>query len=116
MSDDKVFGADGDPLVTLGLPRNSDEQDVRRRYLELVRQYPPDREPDKFREIRAAYLAASDPLVSVSPNKPMENQILSDKQNGPIVGIDLGTTNSVVAAMVDGKIRELRELLGETQV
>lgn len=52
-----------DPLEVLGLPRQASEAEIRARYLELVKQYPPDREPDKFREIRAAYEATKDPLI-----------------------------------------------------
>lgn len=52
-----------DPFAVLGLPREAGEAAVRARYLELVKQYPPDREPDKFREIRAAYEATKDPLI-----------------------------------------------------
>lgn len=52
-----------DPFTTLGLPRDAGEAEVRARYLELVKQFPPDRDPDKFREIRAAFEAAKDPLT-----------------------------------------------------
>jgi curved DNA-binding protein CbpA len=51
-----------DPFHTLGLPRDADETEVRARYLELVKQFPPDREPEKFREIRSAFEACKDPL------------------------------------------------------
>ena len=34
---------------------------------------------------------------------------MDNKENGPIVGIDLGTTNSVVAGVVDGKVIVLAE-------
>lgn len=50
-----------DPYETLGLPRHVDEAAVRRRYLELVREYPPDRAPERFAAIRAAYDAVRDP-------------------------------------------------------
>jgi len=53
----------GDPFLILGLPREATEGKVRARYLELVKQFPPDRDPSKFREIRAAFEAAKDPLV-----------------------------------------------------
>ena len=43
-----------DPYVQLGLPPSADETEIRRRYLELVRQFPPDRAPERFAEIRAA--------------------------------------------------------------
>ena len=50
-----------DPFTILGVSRDAGEAEVRARYLELVKQYPPDREPEKFREIRAAFEAAKDP-------------------------------------------------------
>lgn len=52
-----------DPFLILGLPREANETEIRARYLELVKQFPPDQAPDKFREIRAAFEAAKDPLV-----------------------------------------------------
>lgn len=39
----------------LGLPPNSTDEAIRERYLHLVRQFPPEREPARFAEIRAAY-------------------------------------------------------------
>lgn len=51
-----------DPFQLLGVSRDAGEAEVRARYLELVKQYTPEREPEKFREIRAAYEAAKDPL------------------------------------------------------
>lgn len=52
-----------DPFLILGLPREAGEAEIRARYLELVKQFPPDTAPDKFREIRAAFEAAKDPLM-----------------------------------------------------
>jgi curved DNA-binding protein CbpA len=54
-----------DPYAVLGLARGCGEAEVRRRYLELVRQYPPDRAPDRFTEIRQAYEKLRDPVVRV---------------------------------------------------
>src|SRR4051794_18957685 len=51
-----------DPFAILGVPPDAGEAEVRARYLELVKQFPPEREPEKFREVRAAYEAAKDPL------------------------------------------------------
>ena len=51
-----------DPFTVLGVAPDAGEAEVRARYLELVKQFPPDREPEKFREIRAAFEAAQDPL------------------------------------------------------
>ncbi len=55
--------ASTNPFEVLGLSMDADEATVRARYLELVRQYPPDRDPDMFTQVRQAYEAASDPIV-----------------------------------------------------
>lgn len=55
--------ASTNPFEVLGLSLDADEDTVRARYLELVRQYPPDRDPAMFTKIRQAYEGASDPIV-----------------------------------------------------
>ncbi|MGP0063466.1 MAG: J domain-containing protein [Isosphaeraceae bacterium] len=50
-----------DPYETLGLTPDAGEVEIRRRYLELVRQFPPDRAPERFTAIHAAYEALRDP-------------------------------------------------------
>jgi len=52
-----------DPLKTLGLPAGATESEIRSRYLKLVKQFPPEQSPERFREVHAAYKAAKDPLV-----------------------------------------------------
>lgn len=44
-----------DPYDVLGLAPDTDDEALRLRYLELVRQFPPDRAPERFAAIRAAY-------------------------------------------------------------
>ncbi len=44
-----------DPYAVLGIQRTSDEAAIKRAYFRLVREYPPEREPEKFQELRAAY-------------------------------------------------------------
>jgi curved DNA-binding protein CbpA len=44
-----------DPYKTLGIADDADDETIRRRYLELVRQFPPEQHPEKFAVIRAAY-------------------------------------------------------------
>src|SRR5262245_20986029 len=43
------------PYSMLGLPPDSDDETIRRRYLELVRQFSPEQHPEKFASIRQAY-------------------------------------------------------------
>ena len=39
----------------LGLKEDADQNDIKRAYFKLVRKYSPEKEPEKFREIREAY-------------------------------------------------------------
>lgn len=51
------------PYTVLGLPDGADEAEIRDRYLALVRQFPPEREPERAAEIRAAYDALREPVL-----------------------------------------------------
>lgn len=51
-----------DPYEVLELPADASEEMIRQRYLELVRQFPPDRAPERFTAIRSAYEALHDPV------------------------------------------------------
>ncbi len=44
-----------DAYAILGLPADSDDETIRRRYLELVRRFSPERHPERFAAIRQAY-------------------------------------------------------------
>ena len=44
-----------DPYSLLGIEPDADDETIRRRYLELVRQFPPEHHPEKFAAVRAAY-------------------------------------------------------------
>jgi len=52
-----------DPYEALGLDHDADPEAIRRRYLELVRRYPPEREPERFARIREAYDRLRDPVI-----------------------------------------------------
>jgi curved DNA-binding protein CbpA len=54
-----------DPYEQLGLSPGADDAMIRKRYLELVRQYSPDQAPERFAEIHAAYDALRDPAKRV---------------------------------------------------
>ena len=55
MSSDVVSQQVRDPYGVLGLDRQASEAKIKRAYFQLVRQFPPEREPEKFRDIRTAY-------------------------------------------------------------
>lgn len=46
--------------LILGLPLDATDRDVRKRYLDLVRKYPPERDPLRFQKITEAYEALKD--------------------------------------------------------
>ena len=48
------------PYEVLGIEGTCDDEEVRRRYLALVRCYSPEREPEAFQRIRKAYETVSD--------------------------------------------------------
>jgi DnaJ-class molecular chaperone len=49
-----------DPFTTLGVDETADDATIRARYLALVREFPPDRDPVRFQDYRAAYEALND--------------------------------------------------------
>ena len=49
-----------DPFVVLDLPPDSADEAIRRRYLELVKEFSPERHPEKFAAVRQAYESLRD--------------------------------------------------------
>ncbi len=49
-----------DPYEILGIPRDADDDAVRKAYLDLIRRYSPDRHPEEFKRIGAAYETLKD--------------------------------------------------------
>jgi curved DNA-binding protein CbpA len=60
-----------DHFETLGLTRDSSEAEIRQRYLELVRAFSPERAPERFAAIHAAYSALRD------PSRRLESQLFN---------------------------------------
>ena len=74
-----------EPYEVLGLTPDYTAEQLRQRYLELVRQNPPEREPEKFAEIRAAYAELN------SPVKRWEDKLFycRTEENLPVLVADL---------------------------
>src|ERR1700722_13888449 len=49
-----------DPYKVLGIATDSDDATIRRRYLELVKQFSPEHHPEQFAAIRTAYESLRD--------------------------------------------------------
>jgi curved DNA-binding protein CbpA len=50
-----------DPYQVLDIPRTATDAEIKKAYFAKVRLFPPEREPEKFKEIRAAYDALRTP-------------------------------------------------------
>ena len=49
-----------DPFAILGVSFSADDSAIRKAYLNKVREFPPERDPDGFRQVRTAYEAIID--------------------------------------------------------
>ncbi len=49
------------PYLVLGLQPHATAAEIKQAYFALVRTYPPEREPERFKQIRAAYERLRDP-------------------------------------------------------
>ena len=49
-----------DPYTVLGVPPDADDEAIRRRYLELTRQFTPEHHPERFAAVRGAYERVKD--------------------------------------------------------
>ena len=81
-SDMERFDQDENPYQVMGLVSTATEKDIRRAYFKLVREHPPERDPDQFKRIRAAYEILRDParraewnlFVAVQPPAPLPSR------------------------------------------
>ena len=50
-----------DPYAVLGVGHTASLEEIKKAYFALVRQHPPEKDPDAFKQIRAAYEQLRDP-------------------------------------------------------
>lgn len=55
-----------DPYLTLNVALTADDAEIRQAYLTAIRNYPPDRDADRFNTIRCAYDAIRDEKRRIS--------------------------------------------------
>jgi curved DNA-binding protein CbpA len=82
------------PHEVLGLPPEADEAAIRERYLQLVREFPPDREPDRFAAIRAAYDELRD------PGRLLSRRLFSSRSNDSFDALRAELVNRLRTARV----------------
>jgi len=52
-----------DPFEVLGVPKEVSDKDLKKRYYQLLRQYPPETHPDEFNRVQRAYDELKDPAA-----------------------------------------------------
>ena len=95
-----------DPYVVLGVERDATEAEIKRAYFQLVREYPPEREPEKFQQVRAAYEQVRTPearsqtdlfLLQPPPHLPRRRRLAYDLDVHPedvlALALELGLTD-----------------------
>lgn len=86
-----------DPYEVLGVGHDADTEAIRRRYLELVRVHSPERDPERFSEIREAYDRLRDPIMNLEQRlfdhrSPLSiDEIVSEHQRVDVRGRRLPT-------------------------
>lgn len=82
-----------DPARVLGVAPEAGPEEIRAAYLRLLRQFPPDRAPEQFQRIRAAYELLSDPrqrarrmLLEDDPFRPLTRLIQRREAGRRFVG------------------------------
>jgi curved DNA-binding protein CbpA len=64
-----------DPYRVLGLPVDAGDEQIRRRYLELIKLHSPEKDAERFSAIRSAYEALRDRKTRI------ENRLFGEGQN-----------------------------------
>jgi len=82
-----------DPRDVLGVTPRATEADIRAAYLAKVKEYPPDRSPEQFEEIRDAYEMLRDArrrarhlLLSADPGTPFAALLAGHASSRQFVG------------------------------
>ncbi|MCU0491483.1 MAG: J domain-containing protein [Chloroflexaceae bacterium] len=78
-----------DPYAILGLPRNASAADIKQAYFALVRRHPPEREPEMFKRIRAAYEQLRDPPQRAETDMLLLNSWPTSTRPNPPATLDL---------------------------
>ena len=103
-----------DPFTVLGVDEAADDAEIRRRYLALVRDFPPDRAPERFREYRAAYEALSDErkrleMTLLGTNTIAFSRLCTDALLAASPGSSRASTQAVASLLAEGIMRTVTD-------
>jgi curved DNA-binding protein CbpA len=96
-----------DPFTVLGVGEDAGDEQIKQRYLALVRAFPPDREPERFQAYRAAYEALRDQrkrlevkLLRTNDTALSQLKLRFQAPSGPVRG--RATRATVTALLLEG--------------
>ncbi len=82
-----------DPYAALGVGPDADDEKIRAAYLTKLKQFPPDRSPAEFEQVRDAYELLRDRrkraqhmLFGSNPNAPLESLLEGMNSGRPFAG------------------------------
>jgi curved DNA-binding protein CbpA len=109
-----------DPYAALGVPRSATDAEIKRAYFALVRTHPPERDPEAFKRIRAAYERLRD------AEKRAETDMLllqpwpepARRRRAPKLNLDLQPADVIAAArsLTDLERSDWREHYGKVKL
>jgi curved DNA-binding protein CbpA len=88
-----------DPYAVLELERTASPAEIKKAYFSLVRAHPPERDPDKFKQIRAAYERLRDPEQRTETDMLLLRPPLSPGRKRRVPRPDLAVQRSDVLDM-----------------
>lgn len=87
------FTTDLNPYAVLGTGPEADDEQIRAAYLDRLKQFPPDRAPAEFEQVRDAYDLLRDRrrraqyrLFAVDPEAPLQSLLEDMKNKRPFAG------------------------------
>jgi curved DNA-binding protein CbpA len=106
-----------DPYATLGLTRAASAAEVKQAYFALVRAHPPEREPEAFKRIRAAYEQLRDPQRRAETDmlllEPWPEPSRRRRPPQPVLSLQPADVIAAVRALTDLERSDWREHYGK---
>lgn len=94
-----------DPYAVLGVSSSASAEEVRQSYFRLVRRYPPETHPERFKAVRAAYDALKSPLRRAQ-REVAQLDLSVDRIDLGWLDSPITTPSSLVAALLAVELAE----------
>jgi curved DNA-binding protein CbpA len=102
-----------DPYAVLGVEQTATTAEIKKAYFSLVREHPPEREPDMFKRIRAAYERLREPEKRVETDmlllRSWQAPTRKKRHPKPIIMLDRSDVLTAAQALSDLERQDWRE-------